>query len=108
MIKSDFCQLPKSFLSFFKQLLIAHWRSLLLLLIGVYLPLQIFGLLAVEVWENEGGFPWDVPILIAIHTVAQTQLDVFATTLTRLGSVWTMFPVVSAIALVLLLRRRWR
>ncbi len=108
MIKSNFWKLPLSFLSFFKQLLIAHWRSLLLLLIGVYLPLQVFGLLAVEIWENEGGFPWDVPILIAIHTAARTQLDVFATTLTRLGSVWTAFPVVSAIALVLLLRRRWR
>lgn len=108
MIKSDFWKLPLSFLRFFKQLLIAYWRSLLLLLIGVYLPLQVFGLLAVEVWENEGGFPWDVPILMAIHMTARTQLDVFATTLTKLGSFWTVLPVVSAIALVLLLRRRWR
>jgi undecaprenyl-diphosphatase len=108
MIKSDLWKLPLSFLNFFKQLLIAHWRSLLLLLIGVYLPLQVFGLLAIEVWEHEGGFPWDVPILMAIHLTAQTQLDVFATTLTKLGSFWTGLPVVSAIALVLLLRRRWR
>lgn len=108
MIKSDFWKLPLSFLSFFKQLLIARWRSLLLLLIGVYLPLQLFGLLAVEIWENEGGFSWDVAILIAIHTAARAQLDVFATNLTKLGSIWTAFPVVSAIALVLLLRRRWR
>jgi undecaprenyl-diphosphatase len=108
MIKSDLWKLPLSFLSFFKQLLIAHWRSLLLLLIGVYLPLQIFGLLAVEIWENQGGFLWDVPILIAIHTAARTQLDVFATTLTKLGSFWTVLPVVSVIALVLLLQRRWR
>ncbi len=108
MIKSDFWKLPLSFLSFFKQLLIAHWRSLLLLSIGVYLPLQVFGLLAIEVWENQGGFPWDVPLLIAIHLTARAQLDVLATTLTKLGSFWTALPVVSAIALVLLLRRRWR
>lgn len=108
MIKSDFWKLPLSFLSFFKQLLIAYWRSLLLLLIGVYLPLQVFGLLAVEIWKNKGGFPWDVPILIAIHTAARTQLDVLATILTKLGSVWTALPVVSVIALVLFFRRRWR
>lgn len=108
MIKSDFWKLPKSFLSFFKQLLIAHWRPLLLLSIGVYLPLQVFGLLAVEVWENKGGFPWDEAILVAIHLTARAQLDTLATTLTKLGSVWTALPIVSAIGLILLLKQRWR
>lgn len=107
MIKSNW-KLYLSFLSFFKQLLIVHWRSLLIIFIGVYLPLQVFGLLAVEVWEDKGGFPWDVPILLAIHSTAKVQLNVFAATLTRLGSFWTMFPIVSAIALILLLKRKWR
>ncbi len=107
MIKSSW-KLPLSFLSFFKQLLIAHWRSLLVLFIGVYLPLQVFGLLAVEVWEDKGGFPWDVTILLAVHSISKVQLNVFAATLTRLGSFWTVFPIVTAIALILLLKRKWR
>ena len=107
MIKSNW-KLSLSFLNFFKQLLIAHWRSLLILFIGIYLPLQVFGLLAVEVWEDKGGFPWDISILLAVHSIAKVQLNVFAATLTRLGSFWTVFPIVSAIALILLLKKKWR
>jgi undecaprenyl-diphosphatase len=107
MIKSNW-KLSLSFLNFFKQLLIAHWRSLLILFIGVYFPLQVFGLLAVEVWEDRGGFPWDVPILLAVHSIAKVQLNVFAATLTKLGSFWAALPIVSAIALILLLKRKWR
>jgi undecaprenyl-diphosphatase len=98
----------ESFLSFLKKLLLAHWRSLLLLLVGVYLPLQIFGELAEEVWENEGGFPWDVPILLAIRTTASPQLDVFVSEFTKLGVFWGVFPVATIIGLALLFRRRWR
>jgi undecaprenyl-diphosphatase len=64
----------QSFLTFFKRLIVTHRRSLLLLLIGVYLPLQVFGELAEDVWENEGGFRWDVPILLAIHSTANLNL----------------------------------
>ena len=97
----------QSFFSFVKNLFIALWPSLLLLLIGVYLPLQIFGLLAAEVWD-EGGFPWDNAILLAIHKTATTQLDVFALTLTKFGSIKTVGPIVLIISLVLLLQKRWR
>jgi len=108
MFKSDFWKLVESFLKFLQQLLIAHWRSLLVLLIGVYLPLQVFGELAEEVWENEGGFPWDVPILLAIHLTSQPRLDVFATTLTKFGVFWGVFPLSAVIVLVLLRQRQWR
>jgi undecaprenyl-diphosphatase len=108
MFKSDFWKLVESFLKFLQQLLIAHWRSLLVLLIGVYLPLQVFGELAEEVWENEGGFPWDVPILLAIHMTSQPRLDVFATTLTKFGVFWGVFPISAVIVLVLLRQRKWR
>lgn len=108
MFKSDFWQLVESFLQFLQQLLIAHWRSLLVLLIGVYLPLQVFGELAEEVWKNEGGFPWDVPILLAIHLTAQPRLDVFAATLTKFGVFWGVFPLSAVIVLVLLRQRKWR
>ncbi len=108
MFETDLGKLFQSFLNFFQQLLVANWRSLLLLFIGVYLPLQIFGLLAVQVWQNQGGFPWDVPILVAIHKTSQVQLDVFARTLTQFGSFRVVFPVVCIIGLVFLLLRRWR
>ena len=95
-------------LSFIKNLLIAHWRSLLLLLIGVYLPLQIFEILTVKIWENKAGFPWDVPILLAVHSTANPQLDVLAVTLAIIGQPWMAIPILGAIALILLLQKRWR
>ncbi|MEJ6486549.1 phosphatase PAP2 family protein [Nostoc punctiforme UO1] len=95
-------------LSFLKNLLIARWRSLLLLLIGVYLPLQVFEILTVKIWDNQAGFPWDVPILLAVHSTANPQLDVLAVTLAIIGLPWTAIPILGAIALILLLQKRWR
>ncbi|MEH1871651.1 phosphatase PAP2 family protein [Nostoc sp.] len=95
-------------LSFLKNLLIARWRSLLLLLIGVYLPLQVFEILTVKIWENQAGFPWDVPILLAVHSTANPELDVLAVTLAIIGLPWTAIPILGAIALILLLQKRWR
>jgi undecaprenyl-diphosphatase len=108
MFNSEVWRLLQSFLSFLKRLLTKHWRSLLLLLIGVFLPLQVFGELAEEVWENEGGFPWDVPLLLAIRTTARPQLDVFAVTLTKFGVFWGVFPVAAVVLLILFRQRRWR
>jgi membrane-associated phospholipid phosphatase len=98
-------QLP---LAFLKNLLIARWRSLLILLIGVYLPLQVFEILTVNIWENQAGFPWDVPILLAVHSTANPQLDVLAVTLATIGLPWTAIPILGAIALILLLQKCWR
>ena len=108
MFNSEVWRFLQSFLSFLKHLLTKHWRSLLLLLIGVYLPLQVFGELAEEVWENDGGFPWDVPLLLAIRTTARPQLDILAVTLTRFGVFWGVFPVAAVVALILFRQRRWR
>ncbi|MEH2062874.1 MAG: phosphatase PAP2 family protein [Nostoc sp.] len=101
-------QESQSPLSFLKNLLIARWRSLLLLLIGVYLPLQVFEILTVKIWENQAGLPWDVPILLAVHSTANPQLDVLAVTLAIIGLPWTAIPILGAIALILLLQKRWR
>jgi len=101
-------KLFQSFFRFVQQLLITHWRSLLLLLLGVFLPLLVFGELAEDVWENEGGFSWDVPLLLAIHSTANPQLDVVVTMLTKLGVFWGVFPMATVTALVLFRRRRWR
>jgi len=108
MFQTVLGKLFQPFLNFFRQLIVANWRSLLLLLIGVYLPLQIFGLLALEVWQNGGGLPWDVPILVGIHTTSQPQLDVIATVLTKFGKFQVVLTIVSIIGLVFLFLRRWR
>jgi membrane-associated phospholipid phosphatase len=108
MSKVELRQHLLAFFSFFKHFLRVHWRSLLLLLLGIFFPLQIFGDLAEDVWENEGGFPWDVPILLAIHSTANPQLTTLAVNLTKLGVFWGVFPAASLILMVLLWRRRWR
>lgn len=95
-------------ISFIQNVLIARWRSLLLLFTGVYLPLQIFELLAVKLWQYEAGFPWDLPILLAVHSTAQPTLDIVAVVLTKFGSFWTVTPILCAIAFVLWQRKRWR
>jgi membrane-associated phospholipid phosphatase len=98
----------KSFLAFVKKLLLARWDSLLVILLGVCLPLLIFEQLAVIVWQDEVGFPWDEPILRAIHETATPQLDAFAVIFTKLGVFWGVFPIAIAISLFLLYLRRWR
>jgi undecaprenyl-diphosphatase len=98
----------KSPIIFLNNLLFYHWRSLLLMLMGLYLPLQVVEILAVKIWQNEGGFPWDVPILIAIHSTANPRLDFIAVVLTKWGSFWTALPVLSAITILFLRKRRWR
>lgn len=108
MFNARLWQLLQSFFRFVQQLLITHWRSLLVLLLGVFLPLQVFGELAEDVWENEGGFPWDVPVLLAVHSTANPQLDLVVTMLTKLGVFWGVFPIATVTALVLFNRRRWR
>ena len=107
-VKFDFWKLLKSFSNFLKKLLSDRWRSLLMLLIGVTLPLLVFGTLAMVVLENKGGFPWDEPILLAVHQTTQPQLNVFVETLTKFGVFWGVFPVVTMTSVILLYQRKWR
>jgi undecaprenyl-diphosphatase len=74
----------------------------------VLLPFQIFGSLAEDVWEREGGFAWDVPILLAIHQTARPQLDTMAIALTKLGVFWGVFPLALAFACFLFLKHYWQ
>jgi undecaprenyl-diphosphatase len=108
MLNTDFWKRSQSFLEFLKLLLIAHWRTLLLLLLGVGLPLLVFEQLAAVIWRNEGGFGWDKSILLAIHSTVKPQLDHVAITLTKLGGFKGVFSVATGISLVLLYGRRWR
>ncbi|MGA9378065.1 MAG: phosphatase PAP2 family protein, partial [Phormidium sp.] len=97
-----------NFFQFIKQLLFARWRGLLLLFLGVYLPLQTFTLLALQVRENADGFPWDQPILLAIHPTSSRQLDLVAVNLTQFGSIKIVFLIVAIISLILLFQKKWR
>lgn len=97
-----------AFINYVKALLIRYYRSLLLLLVGVIVPLKIFGELAEEVWEKEGGFPWDEPILLAIHATSSPRLDTVATILTQFGVFWGVVPAAVVTGLLLWRRRRWR
>lgn len=108
MSLSDLRDRSRSFVRYLKHNLINHRVPLLLLLLGVFFPLQIFGSLAEDVWERQGGFPWDVSILLAIHKTAQPQLDIFVTYFTKFGVFWGVVPVTLAIAGVLLAQRHWR
>jgi membrane-associated phospholipid phosphatase len=85
----------------------SHWRSRLLIF-GVCLPLAIFLLLTLAVWQQPGGIGWDDSILIALHATRQKPLDQFAGALTELGVYKGVFPAVVLIATILLLRQRWR
>ncbi len=85
----------------------ARLRAVLPLLLGVIIPLLVFGDLAEDVWEKDGFF-FDVPILLAIHSTAQPQLDVFVSYLTKLGVFWGVFPAAILTTLFLLVRRQWR
>jgi len=108
MPTSELSKRIQSFWKFLVKLLTSNWRSLVLLFLGVYVPVQIFGELAEEIWKKEGGFPWDVPILLAIHSTTSPQLDAFAINLTKLGAYWGVFPLSVAIVLILAFRRKWR
>lgn len=108
MLNSDFGLKLQSFSEFLRKWLATHWPSLLLLLLGIYLPLQIFAVLAVQIWKREGGILWDISILNAVHAAARPQLDTFAATVTDLGIAWGVVPVATVIGLGFLRYRRWR
>lgn len=95
-------------IKFITKLLTNNWRPLLLLAIGVYIPLQAFEIMAVKLSQYEGGFPFDVPILLFFHETVNPQLDVFAVTLAKIGSPKTLVPVLLVLNLVLVFSKRWR
>jgi membrane-associated phospholipid phosphatase len=99
---------PQSFNQFLKQWLSRHWRSLTILLAGAIIPLQIFIILAFEIWRHQGRLQWDISILNWVHGAANPKLDIFVKTLTHFGTAWGVFPAVILIAIALWFYRRWR
>lgn len=107
-LPSNWGKLLQTFNRFAQLWLSTHWRSLLLLFLGVFLPLQPFLLLAAQIQLQEGGLPWDVSILLAIHAKAQTKLDWVALTLTNFGTLWGVFPLSTALVVAMFFWKRWR
>jgi len=64
--------------------------------------------LAAQIQVQEGGLPWDVNILMALHATAQDKLDVFAKTLTQFGTRWGVFPISTVMVIALFFLKRWR
>lgn len=97
-----------AFLGFLKQVLQAHWQSLLLICIGVGLPLVLFEQLTIAIWQHQGGFLWDEPILLAIHGSTTETLDRLAPMLTKLGGFKGVTLMTTLLSLWLLWQQRWR
>jgi membrane-associated phospholipid phosphatase len=97
----------RSFFNFLKAWSSRNWQPLLMLF-GIYLPLSVFVILALQIWQLEGGLRWDIVVLKAVHATAQTDLDPFVAILTRFGTSWGVFPATGLVAVGLLYARRWR
>ncbi|HEY9751067.1 MAG TPA: phosphatase PAP2 family protein, partial [Allocoleopsis sp.] len=107
-LPSHLGKLLQTFSRFVQLWLGTHWRSLLLLFLGVFVPLQLFLLLAAQIQFQEGGLSWDVSILTAIHDTAQAKLDAIALTLTQFGTRWGVFPLSVILIVAMFFWKRWR
>ncbi|WP_448600576.1 phosphatase PAP2 family protein [Thermoleptolyngbya sp.] len=76
-------------------------------IVGVGLPLASFGLLGFGVWKL-GNFPWDEPMLQAVHATSTPALDRVAQGITRLGSPWILPPLAGLMTIALAPLQRWR
>ncbi|MEP0958704.1 phosphatase PAP2 family protein [Microcoleus sp. FACHB-1515] len=79
----------------------------MLLLLGVGLPLLAVEELAIAIFQS-GGFLWDEPLLLAVHSVTNARLDRFAKIFTKFGVYLGVFPASVALSLLLLQLRKWR
>jgi len=80
-------------------------RSLALVFCGVLIPLCVFGALAEDVWSHQ-GFGWDVTILRFVHGFATPARDALMVAISRVGGAAGVVPLVAAVLLALLMRRR--
>lgn len=79
-----------------------------LFLVWVSLPLVVITFLIVAVLEHPKGLFWDLPIMLGIHSLTGTQLDIFAARLTLLGIEAGVLPAAAVIGLILSVQKKWR
>jgi len=84
-----------------------HGARLLLVFVGLLLPLWGFGALVEDLREGE-PFPFDLPLLHAVHGLAGAGLDDVFVMMSRLGYAWGVVPFDAVLVLGLLLWRRYR
>lgn len=83
-------------------------RSLPIIILGIYFPLQIFALLALTLQAKNGIFDWDATFLLTLHQTATPQQDQIASFLTNFGAIWGVAPFAFLVSLILLIQKRWR
>ena len=98
----------QNFFGFLGDFLKRRWRSLLLLVLGVGLPLIIAEILVVGILHAPNMLSWDVPILLAVHAQSTPKLDHFVIWFTRLGTYYGVFPASFVVGVLLLVQQRWR
>ncbi|GAC1436413.1 MAG: phosphatase PAP2 family protein [Chloroflexota bacterium] len=90
-----------------REQLAAHRWWLVALIIGVLLPLWIFGTLAEEVWSHE-GFAWDAAIQHWVHGYATPAHDTIMVRVSQVGGAAGMVPLCVLVVVLLAARRRVR
>src|SRR6476620_10088351 len=80
---------------------------ILLVFIGVFIPLWGFGAMVDGLREGE-VFIFDLPILRALHSIANTRFDRAALAISALGYAWGIIPADALLVLGLALAKRTR
>lgn len=78
------------------------------LIIGIILPLIMFGFLAFKVSQSDHGLSWDIAILLQIHDTARPFLDQLATNVTNLGHFSAIIILILPIIFLLIYQKKWR
>lgn len=88
-----------------QQWFIQHWQFLVL---GISLPLLLFGILALKVGESASGLPWDLSILFALHSTWSPQLEKLAIILTFTGMGSGIILLAIPVIIILGVQKKWR
>lgn len=86
----------------------ANARLIFNSVVGIFLPLSGFMVLASHVWNQGKGFVWDIPLLQWVHQTARPLLDAIALHLTPLGVSWGVIPSLTVLGAILIYQRHWR
>lgn len=82
------------------------WR-LLLVFAGFLLPLWMFGAM-VETLREGGAFAFDIPLLEALHRLANPALDRVCVVFSQVGYAWGTIPADILLVSALMFGRHWR
>jgi membrane-associated phospholipid phosphatase len=104
---ADIAPVVASELSYGARFLRRHGVRLALVFAGVLVPLFGFGLLADELRED-GGFFFDMPIMLVVHRLATVEVDAFFVGVSHVGYLWGVVPLNILVLAWLMWARRYR